>query len=140
MAFTTSFKVRFADIDLGRVVYFARYADYAHRCFEDFFTEGAKLPYGQMMERQRVGFPIVHAEADYLSPLRVDDEVRIVMEVLRLTRRSVTSRFTLLRGATDERCAVVTLKQACVDLEAFRGTQIPDAIFAHFSAHLLEET
>ncbi len=139
MAFEISLKVRFADIDLGRVVYFARYADYAHRCFEDFFTEGAKLPYGHMMESRQVAFPIVHSEADYFAPLRVDDTVRIVMEVTRLTRRSVTSRFTLYRQADGEKCAVVLLKQACISLTSFRAKEMPDELHALFTAHVVND-
>ena len=137
MAFTIQFRVRFAEIDLGRVVYFARYADFAHRCFEDFFTVGAKLPYGAMMESRDVAFPIVHTEADYVSPLRVDDSVRVVMEVVRLTARSVTSRFTIFREGDGTRCAVILLKQACIRLSTFQGCEMPAELHALFAAHLV---
>lgn len=136
MAFSIRFKVRFAEIDLGRAVYFARYADFAHRCFEDFFSEGAKMPYGAMMETRDLGFPIVHSEADHFAPLRVDESVRVEMEVTRLTRRSVTSRFSIYREDDGTKCAVIVLKQACVT-GAFTSRELPDDIHALFVPHVV---
>lgn len=136
MAFTIQFRVRFAEIDLGRAVYFARYADFAHRCFEEFFTVGAKLPYGAMMETRDVAFPIVHSEADHYAPLRVDDSVRVEMVVTRLTMKSVTSRFTIFRESDNTKCAVIVLKQACISA-AFKSREMPPDLHALFAAHLV---
>ena len=136
MSFSIQFRVRFAEIDLGRAVYFARYADFAHRCFEEFFTVGAKMPYGSMMETRDVAFPIVHTEADYFSPLRVDDSVRVEMEVTRLTFKSVTSRFSIFRESDNTKCAVISLKQACINT-TFKPREMPQDIHALFAAHLV---
>jgi acyl-CoA thioesterase FadM len=58
------------------------------------------------------------------------------MDVIKLSKRSVTSRFTLYRGETDERCAVIILKQAAIDTTDFKGIECPDDIHALFTAHL----
>lgn len=138
MAFTARLRVRFADIDWARVVYFARFFDFAHRTFEDFFNEHARLPYATVLAERKLGFPIVHSEAQFFSPLRLGDTARIVMEVTRLSRRSVSSRFTLYRGETEERCAVIVLKQAAIDTTDFKGVDLPDDIHALFQAQLVE--
>ncbi len=137
-SFTARLPVRFADIDWARVVYFARYFDFAHRCFEDFFNEHAKLPYASVLSERRLGFPIVHSEADFFGPLRLGDTARVVMEVERLTRRSVTSRFTLYRGESEEKVAVITLKQAAIDTADFKGVEFPDDVFALFEGVRVE--
>lgn len=139
MAFTARHPVRFADIDWARVVYFARFFDFAHRTFEDFFNEHAKLPYGEVLATRKLGFPIVHSEADFFAPLRLGDTARVVMEVTALSKRSVTSRFAVYRSDTDERCAVLLLKQAAIDTATFRGTEFPDDVRALFAAHLVSE-
>jgi 4-hydroxybenzoyl-CoA thioesterase len=138
MAFTTRLRIRFADIDWARVVYFARFFDYAHRTFEDFFNEHAKLPYAEVLSERKLGFPIVNSQAEFFAPLRLGDTARISMEVTRLSKRSVTSRFTLYRGETEERCAVITLKQAAIDTTTFEGIELPDDVHALFSAHLIK--
>ena len=138
MAFTARLPVRFADIDWARVVYFARYFDFAHRAFEDFFNEHAKLPYAQVLADRQLGFPIVHSGADFFAPLRLGDTARVVMEVTRLTRRSVTSRFTVFRGEGDARCAVIELKQAAIDIATFEGIEMPADVHALFVPHLID--
>jgi len=133
--FTARLPVRFADIDWARVVYFARYFDFAHRCFEDFFNEHAKLPYAAVLAERKLGFPIVHSEGEFFAPLRLGDTARVVMEVTRLSKRSVTSRFTFFRGEGDEKVAVITLKQAAIDTTDFRGIELPDDIHGLFVTH-----
>lgn len=137
MAFTSRLRVRFADIDWARVVYFARFFDFAHRTFEDFFNEHAKLTYASVLADRKLGFPIVNSQAEFFAPLRLGDTARIVMDVVKLSKRSVTSRFTLYRGETEERCAVITLKQAAIDTSTFQGTELPDDVHALFAAQLV---
>lgn len=139
MSFSVQFPVRFAEVDWARVVYFARYFDFAHRCFEDFFNINAKISYLSVLQDKNVGFPIVHSEGQHFAPLRLGDSVRIVMDVVRLSRRSVTSRFTLYRGESDEKSAVITLKQAAIDTAKFTGIEFPDDVFELFAAHLVTE-
>ena len=136
MAFTARLRVRFADIDWARVVYFARFFDFAHRTFEDFFNEHAKLPYAEVLSTRKLGFPIVTSQAEFFGPLRLGDTARVLMEVTSLSKRSVTSRFTLYKDETDERCAVITLKQAAIETDGFTGIEFPDDIHALFSAQL----
>jgi 4-hydroxybenzoyl-CoA thioesterase len=137
MAFTSRLRVRFADIDWARVVYFARFFDFAHRTFEDFFNEHAKLPYADVLAVRKVGFPIVSSQAEFFAPLRLGDTARIVMDVTRLSKRSVTSRFTLFRGETEERCAVITLKQAAIDTGSFQGIELPADLHALLAEHVV---
>ncbi|MGV3624232.1 MAG: acyl-CoA thioesterase [Archangium sp.] len=137
MSFSIQFPVRFGEVDLARVVYFARYFDFAHRCFEDFFNVHAGVPYLTVLEAWNVGFPIVHSEGQHFAPLRLGDQVRVVMDVVKLSRRSVTSRFTLHRGDEDAKIAVITLKQAAIDTKKFVGIEFPDNVFALFEKQLV---
>ena len=136
MAFTSRLKVRFADIDWARVVYFARFFDFAHRTFEDFFNEQPNLSYAAVLSDRKLGFPIVNSTAEFFVPLRLGETARVQMDVIKLSRRSVTSRFTIFKDETDERCAVIVLKQAAIDTSTFTGTELPDDLHALLSAHL----
>lgn len=141
MAFCARFPVRFADLDWGRVVYFARYFDFAHRASEEFFNAHPPLEYANLLVTRSLGFPVVHSEADFFAPFRLGDTARIVMDVTRLSKRSVTSRFTFYRGENDERCAVIVLKQAVIQTVEYRGgVEFPEDIHALFSAHLIPAT
>ncbi len=137
MAFTSRLKVRFADIDWARVVYFARFFDFAHRTFEDFFNEQPNLSYAAVLSDRKLGFPIVNSTAEFFVPLRLGETARVQMDVIKLSKRSVTSRFTIFKDETDERCAVIVLKQAAIDTSSFTGTELPDDLHALLSAHLV---
>lgn len=139
MSFSIQFPVRFAEVDWARVVYFARYFDFAHRCFEDFFNVHAGISYVAVLDAKNLGFPIVHSEGQHFAPLKLGDTVRVVMDVVKLSRRSVTSRFTLFRGDSDTKVAVITLKQAAIDTAKFVGCEFPDDIYALFEKQLVSE-
>lgn len=136
MAFTTNIEVRFADVDWARVVYFARYFDFCHRAVEDFFNAQPGLTYVELLEQRKLGLPIVHAEASYFAPFRLGDTARITLEIVTLSEKSFTSRLTMFRGATEERCAVIQLKQAAIDTSQFRGTRLPDDVVALLRHHV----
>lgn len=136
MAFTSRLKVRFADIDWARVVYFARFFDFAHRTFEDFFNEQPNLSYAAVLSDRKLGFPIVNSTAEFFVPLRLGETARVQMDVIKLSKRSVTSRFTIFKDETEVRCAVIVLKQAAIDTSSFTGTELPDDLHALLSAHL----
>ncbi|MFZ5441322.1 MAG: acyl-CoA thioesterase [Myxococcota bacterium] len=136
MAFTSRLPVRLADVDWARVVYFARYADFAHRCLEDFFA-AVGLPFSALLEQRKLGLAIVHSEADFHAPLRLGDTARIVFEVTRLTQRSVTSRFTIFRGETDERLATIVLKQAAIETDHFTGVELPADVHSALANELV---
>jgi YbgC/YbaW family acyl-CoA thioester hydrolase len=140
MSFTTRIVVRFAEIDWARVVYFARYFDFAHRAFEDFWNAQPGLDYGTLLNERHVGFPIVHSEGQFFGPLRMGDTARVVMDVTRLTKKSVTSRFTIFRNESDEKLAVITLKQAAIDALSFKPMEYPDDLHAALTPHLISES
>lgn len=140
MAFTARIVVRFADIDWARVVYFARYFDYAHRAFEDFWNAQPGLGYRELLEERRVGFPIVHSEGQFFGPLRMGDTARIELSVTRLTKKSVTTRFTFFRNESDEKLAVITLKQAAIDALTFKAMEYPDDLHAALAPLVVTES
>ncbi len=138
MAWTTSFPVRFPDVDWARVVYFPRFLDYCHRAFEDFFGAQLNVSYADVLQQMKLGFPIVHADADFRSPLRFGDTARIVMEVVRISDRSISTRYRFFVGDGIDECACVTLVQASIDTATFKPTTIPAEVRRCFEQHLVE--
>ena len=125
MAFETSLYIRFNHVDFARVVYFPQFFDYCHQVFEDFVQAEFGQSYHRLMEEEGVGFPIVHAEADFKKTLRFGDTARVVLEVLSVGKTSLRCRYTFFRPEEEE-AAVVTLVGACVDMHSFKPTPIPE--------------
>ena len=136
MAFVFSTPVRFADVDHAGIVYYPRFFHYFHLAFEELFRVrmGARA-YVELLDVERVGFPAVHAEADYRAPLRFGDQADIALSVAKLGGSSITFRYRVSRGEVE--CAVGTEVCAVVDLNEFRPCPIPTSVRA-LIADLLE--
>jgi len=130
MPFVRELTVRFPDVDFARVVYYPRFFDFSHRVFEDFFAAEVGVPYAHMLQQRKLGYPSVHASADFTRPLRFGDVVRIEMSTVSVGDRSITSRYAFSRAGTA--CAVLEVVTACVDLERFVGVSLPDDVRAAF--------
>lgn len=132
MTFRTTIKVRFADEDHARIVYYPRFFHFFHVAFEDFF-EAEGVPYRTCLD-EGVGWPAVHAESDFESPVRFGDVLAIDVDVERLGRSSATFAY---RGSVEGRAAVRgKIVVACIDMTSYRAQEIPPKYRAIFEKHL----
>ena len=136
MAFTHKLNVRFDDVDYAQIVYFPRLFGYCHWVFEDFFEKEVGIPYAKILGKKRVGFPTVHAEADFRAPLRFGDTCRVVMDTVKLGRRSLTNRYRLYLGETQKLCAEIELVTVPVHMDKFKPVDIPEDVRVAFLNHL----
>src|SRR6188768_127313 len=98
MPFATTVKIRWADIDPAGVVYYPRFLHFCHTAMEDFFERALALPYPKLTGEHRLGFPAVHLDVDFRSPLRYGDDVEITVAIARIGKTSVDWRYDLVRG------------------------------------------
>ena len=137
MAFERPLLVRFQDVDYARVVYYPNFFDYTHRVFEDFFEVEVACSYGAMLQQRKLGFPSVHAEADFKAPFRFGERGRVVMDVLRVSKRSITCRYRFFHEGSSDVHATVTVVNAVVSMDTFTGAALPDDVRAAFERHLV---
>jgi 4-hydroxybenzoyl-CoA thioesterase len=118
--------IRFGDVDHARIVYYPRFFHYFHVAFEDFFFTHLGRAYVDVLERLRLGFPAVRAEAEFRAPLRFGDVLNMEVSVARLGRTSVAFRY---RGRCRRRLAVEgEVTCVCVDMRTFRSRPLPPAL------------
>lgn len=133
MAFVYSHPVRFADVDHAGIVYYPRFFDYFHQAFEELFRArmGARA-YVDLLDKDRIGFPAVKAEAEYRAPLKFGDTAIIVLSISKLGESSITFHYQVSRDtggdATPAVCCEGQVVCAVVDLKAFRAVAVPDRI------------
>ena len=90
-------RIYYEDTDAGGVVYHANYLGYFERARTEYLRQRG-LSVRQLHEDGYI-FPVVRVEADFRSPARLDDLVRIDTMVVEVGKTS----FTLLQRAI--RCA-----------------------------------
>jgi YbgC/YbaW family acyl-CoA thioester hydrolase len=126
--------VRFEEVDAAGIVFFARFFGYCHEAMEALL--GA-VPggYAGLVLGRKIGFPAVHVEADFASPLRFGDVAHIEVVVERLGKSScaLRNRFTRLADGV----SVATILHVCAvsDLTKLRAVAIPDDVRAVLAAH-----
>jgi len=133
MAFETTIRARFGDEDHAGIVYYPRFLDYFHRVFEDFF-EAEGRSYKQVLDEDGVGWPAVHLDVDFKSPLRFGDDLRVRLSVARVGEKSAVFRYQGSIAQTPVVRAEVTV--ACIDMKTFRGIPLPDYYRQLFEKHL----
>lgn len=124
MPFTHTLTARFYEIDRAGIVFFGRFYEWAHECFEELLRALFGHPEA-MFGELGFGMPLVHSEADYKMPVRFGDRLSVSATVSRISERSAT--FTYVFSGTDDGIhrATVTLVHAFVDLASFRGIPVP---------------
>jgi 4-hydroxybenzoyl-CoA thioesterase len=131
--FTTP--VRFSDVDHAGIVYYPRFFHFFHLAFEELWRArlGARA-YVELLDRDRVGFPAVRAECDYVLPLRFGDTADIELSIARLGNKSLTFRYRVFRAAEPGReralAADGKVVAAVTDLAKFSAIVIPARIRA----------
>lgn len=133
MAFIYSTPVRFADVDHAGIVYYPRFFHYFHLAFEELFrVRLGQRAYVDLLDKERIGFPAVRAEADYRAPLKFGDTAVITLSIAKLGESSIAFRYQVARGAGDDATSVVCCDGqvvcAVVDLTAFRSVPIPERL------------
>jgi 4-hydroxybenzoyl-CoA thioesterase len=131
--FSTSLKVRFGDEDHARIVYYPRFFHFFHTAFEDFFDLQGH-PYRRCLD-EGVGWPAVHAEADFERPVRFGDELRIEVSIERIGRTSAT--FLYAGSVEAQACVRGKIVVACLDMKSFAPMEIPAKYRELFERHLV---
>jgi len=128
--FNTQLKVRFGDVDPAGIVYFPKIFDYIHEAFEDLWEDHVDVRYYHMLLEEGIGYPLVHSNVDFKSPLHFGDRPVVRVTCFKLGKSSIGLRYRFLRG--DTLCIEACMTVACVRLKGMQTIPIPEAYRAKF--------
>ena len=133
MSFRFVTPVRFGDIDHAGIIYFPRFFHMFHVAFEEMWR--ARLGprgYADLLDRERIGLPAVHASCDFKAPLRFGDTIELELTVARLGAKSITFHHRVYRTDGEDRtlCADGQVVTAAVDMTRFASVAVPERIVA----------
>ena len=77
--------------------------------------------------KEKVGFPSVRVESEFLKPLRYGERIRVDLELLDIGRTSITVGYTLVRLSDGAISARATIKNVAIDNDSFKPVPISDA-------------
>jgi 4-hydroxybenzoyl-CoA thioesterase len=125
--------VRFGDCDPAGIVYFPRFFDWFHQAMETWFSERLGVAYADVIRDQKIGFPAVRSEADFVAPCPLGDALHVVLSVQSLGKRSLALGYEVV-GASDGKLRARGRTHVVVcDLStpgALRSVPVPEALRA----------
>ena len=124
--------VEFYETDMAGIVHYSNFFRYMETAEHGFFRS---LGFSTATDKTDppIGWPRVHAECDYLQPLRFEDEVEIHLLVSEMKSKALSYlfRFRKLNAALPLEVARGKLTVVCVTHEAdgkMKATPIPKAV------------
>lgn len=126
--FRTSRIVEFHDTDMAGIMHFASFFHYMESA-EHELIRSLGFSVHSDIEGEVVSFPRVHAECEYHSPARCEEELAIEIRVTRRGRSSVTYAF--LFSHEGRQVATGKMTSVCCHLmpgEPMKATPLPDVL------------
>ncbi len=127
-------QVEFSETDMAGIMHFSNFFRFMEAAEHAFFRSlGFSI---HTTHPEKVGWPRVHAECDYSSPLRFEDSVEIHLLVRERRPRSISYSFTFRKLGPDPPREVASgkLTVACIRRDPvtgnFSSAIIPEAIAA----------
>ena len=130
--FHSDYKIKFGQCDPGGIMYFTALFDLAHWVYEEMLLES--VPDNNYFAHDKIVIPLVHAEADYLSPLKLHQNVTINLTVdeIKTTSFQLIAEF---HDQSDNLSAIVKTVHVCVNKDNFGKTEIPKDLRDALSKH-----
>ncbi len=128
MAFTSTQKIRFDDVDGAGIVYYPQFFHLCHKAFEDYFDDLAGVSYPQLIKEMRRGFPAVAIESTFVSPMTYGDIAIVSMVVEKVGKSSARFHYRIHRRHDSQLCFEAHITKVFMDLDRRKSEQLPDEI------------
>jgi YbgC/YbaW family acyl-CoA thioester hydrolase len=112
-AFSTRFRVRYAEIDGQRIVFNSRYLEYADVAVTEFW-EWTGIAEALPDVWPTTEFNVRRTKIDYLKPFRLGDTIEAFVRIEKLGTKSLTKRFELTHAGSGELCTRSSPWSACM--------------------------
>ena len=133
MPFSTRITVRFGDTDPAGLVYYPNLFHYYHVAMEEFFAARCGVSYHRLMAEERVGFPTVNVQAEFMIPLVYGDEAVIEVSVSDVGSSSATFEYSVRRAVDGALCARARMVHVAMNLDERRAVPISDQLRRAFA-------
>ena len=123
--FSIPLRVYYQDTDAGGVVYHAQYLSFMERARSELLNH-AGIDLARFTAESRVLFLVFRISIQFHQPARLNDQLTVSAEVVKMGRASLVFRQRVERGAELLTEADVTL--ALVDRDSMKPARMPEAI------------
>ena len=131
--FNWTIRVYYEDTDTGGIVFYANYLKFFERARTE-WLRASGVGQQTLAQAHRKMFVVMSTAVDYHAPARLDDALKLTVEVERLGRASVQffQQAWRINDAEGEPQLLCTgrIRVGCVDTQTLRPSAIPIEVFA----------
>ncbi len=129
-AFSTTFRVRYAEIDGQKVVFNSRYLEYADVAVTEYWPwTGISAALGAAWDAAE--FHVRRTEIDYLKPFVFGDMIEVCMRIERVGTSSLTQAVEMAHADTGDLHCAMSMVIVNVDLASGRPTPLSAEVRAY---------
>ena len=125
--FRFPFRVRYAETDAQKMVFFGNYLTYYDTAISEYFR-ALGYDYANQVRDTGTDFHVVRACVDYHSPLRYDDEIEVGVRVARLGRASLSFALAIFVKGRDEPASTGEIVWVNADQSTGKSAPAPEAL------------
>jgi len=118
VSFTIRIVIAFGDTDPAGLVYYPNLFHYCHLAMERFVGERAGITYSDLIRDQRIGFPTVSVQAEFMVPIVYGDEIDVEVEVRAIGNSSLTLGYLIRRSHDGVLCAKIEQVHVAMNLDS----------------------
>ncbi len=128
-------RVRYSEVDAQALVYFAQHLTYYDNAITEFLRS---LPFDLFgyARKSCCDFNVIHADVDFVQPVRLDDELDVSVAVARIGKSSVTFATALHPAGQDTILSRGSVVWVHADQGTMSSTPIPDDLRRQLAGHL----
>ena len=128
----TKIRVRYADTDQMKMVYYAKFFEYFEQGRSD-LLRGIGLPYPEI---ERIGYylPVVEANARYVKPARYDDLLIVKTMLKEIPEARVRIEYILKNGETGEALVEGHTVHSFVNISTGKPARAPEKFLTSVKA------
>lgn len=118
-------RVYYEDTDAGGVVYHARYLHFMERARTE-WLRALGFDQDRLRAEQGILFAVRRMSLDFVRPARLDQSLRVTVEVSGSGRASLDFAQQVLDANSGDLCCKADVNVACIHAARMRPTRIPD--------------
>src|SRR3972149_9012303 len=109
--------------DAANLIFYSNLFNLAFECYEEFLGK-VDFSISKILNEGKVLIPIVHAEADYIKPMRLGDKIEIQMSLNSIGKSSYKLNYDFYNN--QEKVAHVKTTHVLVDTSDHKPVKIPE--------------
>ena len=108
MVYEFKTRVKLFQTDAAGKLFFSNLFIIAHECYENYLHDN-KIKISDIIAGKKFLIPVVHAEADYINPIYLDDLLLVKMDAKKIGDHSFTLNFDIKKQNGDVAANITTV-------------------------------